>query len=60
MVHKINEFIIFLFRLPNNDKKNVLITSALPYVNNVPHLGNLIGCCLSADIFAKYVSIDNN
>ncbi len=35
----------------------VLITSALPYVNNVPHLGNLIGCCLSADIFAKYCRI---
>lgn len=32
----------------------VLITSALPYVNNVPHLGNLIGCVLSADVFARY------
>lgn len=41
--------------LPKPDQKNVLITSALPYVNNVPHLGNLIGCCLSADIFAKFV-----
>ncbi len=40
--------------IPKKDTKNVLITSALPYVNNVPHLGNLIGCCLSADIFAKY------
>ncbi|CAF0762286.1 unnamed protein product [Brachionus calyciflorus] len=40
--------------LPRNDCKNVLITSALPYVNNVPHLGNIIGCTLSADIFAKY------
>ena len=30
-----------------------LITSALPYVNNVPHLGNLIQV-LSADIFARY------
>ncbi|KAI0978902.1 hypothetical protein GJ496_005080 [Pomphorhynchus laevis] len=34
--------------------KNVLITSALPYVNNVPHLGNLIGCLLSADVFARF------
>ena len=34
--------------------RNVLITSALPYVNNVPHLGNLIGCVLSADVFARY------
>ncbi|MDD3263548.1 MAG: methionine--tRNA ligase [Candidatus Nanoarchaeia archaeon] len=31
-----------------------LITSALPYVNNVPHLGNLIGCVLSADVFARF------
>ena len=23
--------------------RNILITSALPYVNNVPHLGNIIG-----------------
>ncbi|XP_014259531.1 methionine--tRNA ligase, cytoplasmic isoform X2 [Cimex lectularius] len=40
--------------LPVKDKKNVLITSALPYVNNVPHLGNIIGCVLSADVFARY------
>ena len=31
-----------------------LITSALPYVNNVPHLGNIIGAVLSADVFARY------
>jgi len=30
-----------------------LITSALPYVNNIPHLGNLIQV-LSADVFARY------
>jgi methionyl-tRNA synthetase len=30
-----------------------LITSALPYVNNVPHLGNLIQM-LSADAFARF------
>ncbi len=33
--------------------KKKLITSALPYVNNVPHLGNLIQV-LSADVFARY------
>lgn len=48
-----------LFSLPISGNKNVLITSALPYVNNVPHLGNLIGCCLSADIFAKFVFNSN-
>lgn len=31
-----------------------MITSALPYVNNVPHLGNIIGCVLSADVYARY------
>lgn len=34
--------------------KKKLITSALPYVNNEPHLGNIIGCVLSADVFARY------
>ncbi len=32
----------------------ILITSALPYVNNIPHMGNIIGCVLSADVFARY------
>ncbi|CAK8691401.1 unnamed protein product [Clavelina lepadiformis] len=40
--------------LPVKGERNVMITSALPYVNNVPHLGNIIGCVLSADIFARY------
>lgn len=31
-----------------------MITSALPYVNNVPHLGNIVGSVLSADVFARY------
>ncbi|MCI55224.1 putative methionine-tRNA ligase-like, partial [Trifolium medium] len=30
-------------KLPVEGKRNILITSALPYVNNVPHLGNIIG-----------------
>ncbi|MFC1494241.1 methionine--tRNA ligase [Thermodesulfobacteriota bacterium] len=31
-----------------------LITSALPYVNNFPHLGTIIGCVLSADTYARF------
>ena len=31
-----------------------IITSALPYVNNVPHLGNIIGCVLSADVYSRF------
>ena len=40
--------------LPIKGERNVLITSALPYVNNVPHLGNIVGCVLSADVFARF------
>ncbi|KAJ2640508.1 methionine--tRNA ligase mes1, partial [Coemansia sp. RSA 1694] len=40
--------------LPEAGAKNVLITSALPYVNNVPHLGNIVGSTLSGDAFARY------
>jgi methionyl-tRNA synthetase len=31
----------------------ILVTAALPYVNNVPHLGNLVPV-LSADVFARF------
>ena len=33
--------------------KKRLVTSALPYVNNIPHLGNLTQV-LSADVFARF------
>ena len=32
----------------------ILITSALPYINGVKHLGNLIGSMLPADVFARF------
>ncbi|KAK7033175.1 WHEP-TRS domain-containing protein [Favolaschia claudopus] len=32
--------------LPKSGDTNILITSALPYCNNVPHLGNIIGSTL--------------
>jgi methionyl-tRNA synthetase len=32
----------------------VLITSALPYINGVKHLGNLIGSMLPADVYARF------
>lgn len=34
--------------------KKQLITSALPYVNGLPHLGHLVGCLLPADICARF------
>lgn len=44
----------------DKNRKNKLITSALPYVNNVPHLGNIIGCVLSADVYARYSRLKGN
>lgn len=34
-----------------------LITSALPYINGVKHLGNLAGSMLPADVFARYLRL---
>lgn len=42
-------------KLPVEGKRNILITSALPYVNNVPHLGNIIGCAFHY-LFSHYLS----
>ncbi|PGH17047.1 methionine-tRNA ligase [Helicocarpus griseus UAMH5409] len=39
--------------LPKKGERNILVTSALPYVNNVPHLGNIVGSVLSADVYQK-------
>ena len=33
----------------------ILITSALPYINGVKHLGNLIGSQLPSDAYARYM-----
>ncbi|KAG0343895.1 putative methionine--tRNA ligase, cytoplasmic protein rar1 [Podila humilis] len=46
-------------KLPIPGQRNVLITSALPYVNNVPHLGNIIGSTLSGDVYARYCRVRN-
>src|SRR5215813_12760842 len=32
----------------------VLITSALPYINGIKHLGTLIGSMLPADVYARF------
>jgi methionyl-tRNA synthetase len=41
-----------------NKERKVLVTSALPYVNNIPHLGNLI-CVLSADVYTRFLRLKN-
>jgi len=34
-----------------------LVTSALPYSNNVPHIGNIVGSHLPADIFSRFLRL---
>ena len=40
--------------MSKNEVTKWVITSAWPYVNAIPHLGNMIGSVLSADVFARY------
>jgi methionyl-tRNA synthetase len=35
----------------------ILITSALPYISGVKHLGNLVGSQLSADVYARFMRL---
>lgn len=37
-----------------------VVTSAWPYSSDVPHLGNLIGSVLSADVFARFLRLTGN
>lgn len=34
--------------------RKILVTSALPYVNNIPHLGNMC-CIIAADIYTRFL-----
>jgi len=34
--------------------KRILITSALPYINGIKHLGNLVGSQLPSDVYARF------
>jgi methionyl-tRNA synthetase len=38
----------------NAPKFRVLITSALPYINGIKHLGNVAGSLLPADVFGRF------
>jgi methionyl-tRNA synthetase len=38
----------------------ILITSALPYINGVPHLGHLVGCLLPSDVYARFMRMSGN
>ncbi|MFX0105674.1 MAG: methionine--tRNA ligase [Candidatus Hodarchaeota archaeon] len=47
-----------MITLANNHKGKWVVTSAWPYVNATPHLGNLIGSTLSADVFARFLRLN--
>jgi methionyl-tRNA synthetase len=38
-----------------NTRNRILITSAIPYINGIKHLGNLVGSQLPADLYARYM-----
>ncbi len=42
------------------EKRKWVVTSAWPYVSGIPHLGNMIGSVLSADVFARYLRLNGD
>ncbi len=40
--------------------KKILVTSALPYINGVPHLGHMVGCLLPSDVYARFKRMSGN
>ena len=37
--------------------RKILCTASLPYCSTQPHLGNIIGCVLSGDVFARFARL---
>ena len=54
LLSKRNHISIQLQRESGVNLAKVLVTSAWPYINVTPHLGNLVGSVLSADVVARY------
>ena len=38
----------------------ILVTSALPYINGVLHLGHMVGCLLPSDVYARFMRMMGN
>ena len=38
----------------------IRITTALPYVNGVPHLGHMVGCLLPSDVYARFMRMSGH
>ncbi|MFX1259911.1 MAG: class I tRNA ligase family protein, partial [Promethearchaeota archaeon] len=43
--------------MTKKNKTKWVVTSAWPYVNAIPHLGNMIGSVLSADVLARFLRL---
>ncbi|MEL6567683.1 MAG: methionine--tRNA ligase [Pseudomonadota bacterium] len=43
--------------MTNTGTRRILITSALPYINGIKHLGNLAGSMLPADVYARVMRL---
>lgn len=46
--------------VPDSPPVRHLITSALPYINGVKHLGNLVGSMLPADVSARFLRLQGH
>lgn len=44
--------------MPDNNKRSVIITSALPYANGEIHLGHIASTYLPADIFTRFMRLN--
>ena len=40
--------------------ERIIVTSALPYINGVKHIGNLVGSILPADVFTRYLKLQGH
>ncbi len=49
-----------LYYTANGDSFRYIVTAALPYVNNVPHLGHLISTLLPADVYSRFLKLQGN
>lgn len=55
VLHVINEYHLDSFNIGSFSMTKTLVTSALPYINGIKHLGNLIGSLLPADVYTRYL-----
>ncbi|MFB6166874.1 MAG: methionine--tRNA ligase, partial [Candidatus Nanohaloarchaea archaeon] len=44
-------------QLSEIDGERTVVTSALPYIHGVPHLGNIVGSLLPADLYHRYLDL---